>query len=601
MLRWFRASLPARAGFAVAVIATLAVLSAFSAGMIAWIGADDGAAINTAGSLRMASYRLSWKLQAGAGEAEIRRLADDLQARLESRDIHQALDLHSSEVLHQAYGVIQAHWRQQLRPALDARRHGDYLAQTDAFVAEVDHLTRQLQLQSQQLQTWQLYIQGAALLVTVVVLLIGMYEMESSVITPLRELVDVTRRFRDGDLAGRVDYRSEDELGHLALSFNDMAEAIEESHRTLEARVKQKTHHLAVANAALELLLQGSRSIATRQTGAETLNELIRHFQERLPGLQLTLCLQQENTRTPGSKLIALHGNASREICSSLDCTGCDKKQAPGQRTYVVQSQGQTLGELRAGFADQRTPLPWESDLVQALTDLIGSALVLERQRETDHQLLLMQERTTIARELHDSLAQALSYLNLQVSRLHTLIQRGQPQAQLESVVAEIERGVESAYRQLRELLSTFRLRIDEGGLDQAINDAVEEFARRGDLTIHLDSEPLATPLSASEQIHLLQIMREALSNCVRHAQAQSVDVTFRQEGEEVELIVEDDGIGLSLDFDQRQHHGITIMRERTRSLNGMLALEPRAPHGTRVHLNFRPSFLGQPLERAAS
>jgi two-component system nitrate/nitrite sensor histidine kinase NarX len=64
--------------------------------------------------------------------------------------------------------------------------------------------------------------------------------------------------------------------------------------------------------------------------------------------------------------------------------------------------------------------------MIQALADLVGTALSLERQRERDYRLVLLDERTIIARELHDSLAQALTYMKLQVARLHTLIQRGE-------------------------------------------------------------------------------------------------------------------------------------------------------------------------------
>lgn len=600
MLRWLRSSLPARAGFAVAIIATFAMLSAFSAGLIAWIGADDAAAINTTGSLRMATYRLSWRLQAGAPAAEIRHLRDDFERRLTSEDIRQALALHSSAALHHAYTEVLVRWRHDLRPALDQGRPAHFLAQTDDFVRQVDDLTRLLQQQSEKLQTWQLDIQGAALLVTVIILLIGMYELESSVIAPLQELVEVTERFKRGDLQGRVAYRSPDELGKLAESFNAMADAIEESHRTLESRVESKTRTLALANSTLELLLQSSRSIATSTTGAETLDELIRRFQQRLPGLTLTLCLQPAQP-APGGKLIALHGNASREICSRLDCSACARRQAPGQQSYAIESQGQRLGELQVRFREPRAPQPWEAELIQALADLIGTALILEQQREKDYQLLLMAERATIARELHDSLAQSLSYLNLQASRLHTLIRRGEPSVRLEAVLEEVRHGIHSAYQQLRELLVTFRLRMEEGGLEQAMEDAVKEFSQRGNVEIDLDSGALATPLSAAEQIHLLQIMREALSNCARHAQAQQVWVRLEQNGEEVELCVEDDGVGLSLDFDQRQHHGVSIMRERAHSLGGQLVLERRMPTGTRVRLVFRPRFLGQPLTRSTA
>ncbi len=66
LVQWIRGSLPVRAGLAVMLIAILALGSAVSAGMIAWLSEDDAAAINTAGSLRMATYRLAWKLEAQA-------------------------------------------------------------------------------------------------------------------------------------------------------------------------------------------------------------------------------------------------------------------------------------------------------------------------------------------------------------------------------------------------------------------------------------------------------------------------------------------------------------------------------------------------------
>jgi two-component system nitrate/nitrite sensor histidine kinase NarX len=153
----------------------------------------------------------------------------------------------------------------------------------------------------------------------------------------------------------------------------------------------------------------------------------------------------------------------------------------------------------------------------------------------------------------------------------------------------------------LRELLTTFRLQIQDGGIEQALDDTAREFAERGNLRVLLHAEPLAFTLSATEQIHLLQIAREALSNCARHAQASQAWVHLRQCGENVELLVEDDGIGIDPAFDSRHHHGLNIMQERARSLGGSLALTPREPQGTRVRLLFCPEFLRQPTPEALS
>src|SRR5690606_24936182 len=97
---------------------------------------------------------------------------------------------------------------------------------------------------------------------------------------------------------------------------------------------------------------------------------------------------------------------------------------------------------------DDHRPHSWERELIQALANLIGTSLLLKHQREQDNRLLLLDERTIIARELHDSLAQALSYMKLQVSRLQTLIRRGEPGEQLLQVSDERRDGLNSAYRQ---------------------------------------------------------------------------------------------------------------------------------------------------------
>ncbi|CAD5110587.1 HAMP domain-containing protein [Zestomonas carbonaria] len=592
MLDWLKSSLPARAGLAVALIASLALSSAFSAVLIAWVSEDDAAAINMAGSLRMATYRLNWQLEADATPQRIAELRDDMQQRLASDALRHMLDRENDSPLRQAFERVQRQWQEQLQPALERGDREGFQARSEAFVDELEDFVLLLQKQSERRQGWQQSIQGAALLLTVVILLIGMFELQNSVIAPLQELVGATERFRAGDLDARIEYRSSDELGQMADSFNAMADAIEESHHTLESRVAAKTRELEQSNAALELLYQSSRSIASQPVNAEHLDGLIDSFQQRLPGLNLSLCLKGERGE-PAGHLIALHGDTTREVCSPSDCATCSRQRMHNRIAVPISSQGDTLGDLRAHYLDGHAAHPWEVELIQALANLIGTSLSLERQRERDNRLLLLDERTTIARELHDSLAQALSYMKLQVSRLQTLIRRGESGEQLLLVSDELREGLNNAYRQLRELLTTFRLQIQDGGLDQALNDTAREFAERGGMRVRLDCQPLAFfSLSATEQIHLLQIAREALSNCARHAQASLATVQLRQHGEEIELLVEDDGCGIKQGFDPRQHHGLSIMQERARGLGGHLSIVPRAPHGTRVQLRFCPEFL---------
>ena len=592
MLQWIKASLPARFGVAVALIGILALGSAVSAGLIAWVSEKDAGAINTAGSLRMAVYKLSWQLEAGAPADDIHTLAADFQRRLERINLSRILRGDPQSPLNQAYTGLRQRWIAELYPALERADTRTFHANADDFVEQLNRFVLLLQRESEHKQNWQLAIQGTALLVSLIVMMVGMYSLQSSVLSPLQELVRATERFRAGDLSARVLYRSSDELGRMAYSFNTMAAALEESHHTLASRVAQKTAHLAQANAALQLLYQSSRRLASGPANAESLDKLIDSFQNRMPGLRLTLCMHGDPCQ-PAEQLIALHGSDLREICSPDDCATCQLHKRANVIARPVVNQGSELGELRAAFANGRAPQEWEAELIEALANLIGTAMSLERRREKDRRLLLFEERAIIARELHDSLAQALSYMKLQVSRLQTLMARGEPPEQLDKVTEELREGLNSAYRQLRELLTTFRLKIQEGGQNKALEETAREFSERGQFPVRLALKALPFDLSASEQIHLLQIAREALSNCARHSGASQVWITLQQAGTEVELLIEDDGCGLGDDFDQRQHHGLAIMLERAKHLHGRLDIVPREPNGTRVHLHFAPEFLG--------
>ncbi|MFO3721689.1 HAMP domain-containing protein [Pseudomonas sp. HLMP] len=595
MLNWLKSSLPARAGLAVVLLATLSLASTFSAVLIARVSENDAAAMNTAGSLRMATFRLNWQLASDASAATLEQLRQDMQQRLASPTLAHTLQDGDDSPVGKAFSKVLGQWQGHLLPALEANDRQLFQREAQVFVDHIEDFVLQLQKQSERRQGWQQNIQGAALLITVVILLVGLFELHSGVIAPLQELVRATERFRAGKLDARIRYRSRDELGQMADSFNAMAEAIEQSHRTLASRVAEKTQELAQSNAALDLLCHASRSIATQPTSAEHLDALIVSFQQRLPGLRLSLCLRGGAEAGQG-QLIALHGdNDTREVCAPQDCAGCERQRLANRFSLQVSSQGTVLGDLRAHFIDGHAAHPWERELIQALADLIGTSLSLEGQREKDNRLLLLDERTTIARELHDSLAQALSYMKLQVSRLQTLIRRGENAEHLLVVSDELREGLNNGYRQLRELLTTFRLQIQDGGLEQALEDTAREFAERGAMRVHLQQQPLAFSLGANEQIHVLQIAREALSNCARHAQASEAWVHVRQLGGEVELLVEDDGIGIQPGYDGRLHHGLNIMQERARSLGGQLSLAPREPHGTQVRLRFAPSFLRQP------
>ncbi len=232
---------------------------------------------------------------------------------------------------------------------------------------------------------------------------------------------------------------------------------------------------------------------------------------------------------------------------------------------------------------------------LQGLATALAGIVHGVRRARLSRRLARYEERATIARELHDSLAQSLSYLKIQVSRMQALLVRhgdpGSPgYAELDAVTQELRGNLNLAYRQLRELIATCRLTMNGRTLTQALEDSASEYAGRSALVVELDNRLGDTALGAHAELHVLQIVREALANVVRHAHARRVQVTLRAETDgNIGLAVEDDGIGIGGEHDGARHHGLLIMQERAHELGGALRVETRDEGGTRVLVRFEP------------
>lgn len=584
--RQLRSSLIAQATFVIGILFVIALVRVIFVSGLGWLERHDDPAIAAASSLRSTFNQLTLGVVRGPGAHGQGELAEQVQRQLQDEHLRHALWRPGRESLRSNWLVLRRQWRSDLSPALASGDTEGFLRAAGTFSITLDHLADDLQREHQRLKVLDLNQVIVTMLLVISLQLLAIYTLRCKVAQPFQRLLDATEKLRDGALDVRVKHTADDEIGRLALSFNTMADALQASHRALEAQVEQKVHKLAQANAALQLLSRSSHGLALGLAGPQEFEALLRRFQELLPGLQLEMHLRAAPVADAGAS-VAQGADAS----GAVGKTECNR--------FTISSQGQALGELCAHFGNERQPAGWESDLIQALADLIGSAVMLSRQREHNNQVLLLNERNTIARELHDSLAQSLSFMKLQIARLQVLIHEEQDCDAVSAVSEELRTGINEAYGQLRQLLSTFRLDVGSGELGDVIQAAVQEFARRSNLDIHLQAGPLPVGLSPEEETHLVQIMREALTNCVRHAEAVRVEVGLRQAGDEVELVVEDDGRGFAPAATGQPHHGIAIMRERALSIGGSLQIESRTPRGTRLCLRFRPSQGAQPAQDA--
>ncbi|MEO6118543.1 MAG: histidine kinase [Methylotenera sp.] len=231
-----------------------------------------------------------------------------------------------------------------------------------------------------------------------------------------------------------------------------------------------------------------------------------------------------------------------------------------------------------------------ELQLFEVTAQMLALSMGFQAREQESRRVALLEERAVIARELHDSLAQSLSYMKFQLARLQTNFGTHLIESGADAIVNDTREGLDNAYRELRELLTTFRVQMDVRGLDHVLEEAIGEFSQRSSLNITLDNRLQECRLSVNEEFHLLHVVREALSNIVRHSGAKRVTIALvLQSSGEVMVTIDDDGKGCTFDETKPHHYGLAIMTERAYCLGGTIEVLPRRRGGTRVRLLFRP------------
>ena len=245
-----------------------------------------------------------------------------------------------------------------------------------------------------------------------------------------------------------------------------------------------------------------------------------------------------------------------------------------------------------------------ETQLLELTAQLLTMIMGFQGREQEGRRVALLEERSALARELHDSLAQSLSYMKIQIARLQSSSAATMQADARDDIVNQLRDGLDNAYRELRELLATFRVHMDVRGLGFAIQSAIDEFTQRGNLSISLDNRLVNARLTVNEEFHILHVIREALSNIVRHSGATSTMVTLEYQSSGTILVtIDDDGIGYAArDIKQGEdvngempdatgHYGQKIMKERAYSLGGDITVLRRRKGGTRVRLVFTPKL----------
>ncbi len=607
--------------FLLMALATIAVTL-----WVAWQLEGGAAAVNEAGRMRMQAYQMSLSISTAQSQG-LPKLASEFTKGLETLrvgDPERPLFMPWDDAVRTKFATVEKAWAQYQQrwivspPASPESLQADtarFVSDINAMVSGIEaHMSRWTALlHLAQLITMTLAVVGTAILVYVGYLF---------VLEPVGHIKQAIQRIREGDFATRVHITSTDEFGTLADGFNEMAQQVQSVHHSLEARVAEKTAELQEKRERLEALY----NITSLVGKASSLHELTAGFVQRLRPIAHAdgVALRWSDETNLRFLMLASDGLPSEMIESEHcvhagDChCGSPSAQAglriipihamnPGRMQHCARAGFETIvsipirlherlmGEVDLFFHAQVALTESDCSLLEALTAHLAAAMENIRLAALEKEAAVSQERSFLARELHDSIAQSLAFLKIQVQLMQDALTRDDRQ-QAQVVLDEINIGVRESYADVRELLVHFRTRANAEDIEPALKTTLRKFELQSGLPSTLQMGGHGMPLDPDLQVQVLHIVQEALSNVRKHAATATQVWLDVQQAPSWRFEIRDNGAGFATaqEAHDENHVGLRIMRERAERINACLDIHSVPGRGSSVILTL-PDLQAKP------
>lgn len=445
-------------------------------------------------------------------------------------------------------------------------------------------------------------------------------QIQHTLLGPLTALRDWAQAMRAGDLSVRLPRTASADFNALYGDINTLSDNLQTLSQDMQSQVRKQTEHIQRKTHSLEIIYDVAASINVSRDLEDLLTRFLHTLKDVVNARAAVVRLVTDDNQMrlvssygldedlmEREQLIpsesCLCGSAYRDgtVLFQKNITRCDKiigrsffnDDNIGMIAVPLQYRDKTLGVYNL-FVDQNDFADQE-DMVGLLTSIgrhLGMAIDKARSDDESNRLALMEERTRLAHELHDSLAQTLASLRFQVRVLDETLRQGQEPA-IWYELEKIENNLDEAYAELRELITHFRAPIGKRGLVPAVEHLVERFRNQAEISIYLQKEWNVLQLPATIEVQALRIIQEALNNIRKHSQAHTVRVIMRGDVQgDCEILIEDDGVGMTIepesDRTSGDHLGLSIMQERAQRIGGTVRIESEPGEGTRILLHFR-------------
>ena len=603
--------------------ASLLVVALASISLTLWVTwqlEGGAAAVNEAGRMRMQTWRLASAVQTSLSPASLGSLVsqfDDSLKLLRTGDPSRPLFVPWDDDVDVKFAEVDRIWTQRRGQWLAAAPMSatESVMAAEEFVTAIDALVLSIEQQLSRLTAilnlFQFVMMALAIIGAVVMLFTGyMY-----VINPLAHLRQGLQQVEAGDFSTRIEVEAQDEFGQVAGGFNRMAATLQSLYGGLEAQVEAKTHRIEAQRARLAALYEVSAFLAE----ANTIDELTQGFARKVRAVMkadavavrwaddanqryLMLAsdcfpedmLEEERSLLAGACACGnLRADARTRVIPILaheaqPVRGCARAGFESLVSVPIRLQHRLLGEFDLFFRSPVTLSTEETELLDALASHLASALEGLRAEALEREAAVGEERALLARELHDSIAQSLAFMKIQVQLLRNAAQRGQPD-KLNSILDELDAGVRESINDVRELLVHFRTRTNTENIEQALQETLQKFEHQTGLPARLEVHGDGLPLPADVQVQVLHVVQEALSNARKHAGASHVSLEVRK-GQRWRFAVHDNGAGFNVSQVRGESHvGLKIMRERAARIGGEVEITSAPGAGTTVTLTLPP------------
>lgn len=409
------------------------------------------------------------------------------------------------------------------------------------------------------------------------------------VVLPVRHLTQITETIGRGDYSARCQLETRNELQTLGNSFNQMTANLQASHQTLRERIEQRTLELASISEIAQI-------VSSPKDLQNIMNEALARIAQ-VTGIAGGAILLLENEKIsplasrnfPQEWLSTIPENAEalRQIKNGNAYSlppGHNSGEAPTEKLVLVPMilREKSLGILGLRSTRQDELALETLQLMHCIGAQLAVAIENTKYHEQTQELAILEERQRISRELHDSLAQTLGWLNIKVEIMQDHL-REKDDEKVRAELGNIHHVIREACYDVRESIDGLRAQPNED-IKTSMQVWIATFRQRSPLDIQFSAPEEMLDLPAIVSTELIRILQEGLTNIRKHARASHVKITLGRSSDFVELSIQDNGQG----FDYRpsenlRHFGLRIMRERAERLGGTFELDTAPGSGAKL------------------